>query len=325
MSYMINRYLFVVFFVSALMDAAGQPVKPELFAPGIISGAVHDAAPAFSPDGKTVYFHRSGPALSAVILVSRLRNGVWSAPDIASFSGSWQDIEPAMAPDGSYLIFSSNRPVVPGGKRLDGVWNGKVWPTGGGNLWRVDRKGEGWGEPYRLPDMINRDASVFSPAITGDGTLYFMRPVGDSGKFHLYRSAYRDGSYEQPVAAPFSSADTVGDVDPAVAPDESFLVFSSRRPPATQNELFIVFRNGAVWGVPRSLGVEVNRSVGNIEARLSPDHRRLYFSSTWVPKTDDPGEAGSKRRAMACSEWETGMLNIWWVPLDKWLEEREKG
>src|SRR5579859_7530720 len=113
---MVMRCLFLLLFVSAMMDAAGQSVEPELFAPGIISGAVHDASPAFSPDGKTVYFHRSGPGLAGVILVSHLREGRWSEPEIASFSGVWQDIEPAMAPDGSYLIFASNRPIVPGGK-----------------------------------------------------------------------------------------------------------------------------------------------------------------------------------------------------------------
>src|SRR5580700_11258572 len=87
------------------------PDSPQVFGPGIISGPVHDMAPAFTPDGKTVYFHRSGPGLTGVILVSYLRNGAWSRPGIASFSGQWQDIEPAMSPDGSYLLFSSNRPV----------------------------------------------------------------------------------------------------------------------------------------------------------------------------------------------------------------------
>ena len=147
-----------------------QTVEPELLGPGIISGPVADAAPAFSPDGQTVYFHRSGVAMHGTILVSRLRAGVWSRPEVAAFSGQWQDIEPAMSPDGSYLIFSSNRPVVAGGKVLNGVWNSQPYPGGGGNLWRVDRVGAGWGEPRRLPDVINSDSSVFSPAVTAEMT-----------------------------------------------------------------------------------------------------------------------------------------------------------
>src|ERR1700744_4287945 len=170
-----------------------QTIRPEMFAPGVIFGPVDDASPTFTPDGKTVYFHRGGVALGRVILGSHLLNGKWSAPVIAPFSGQWGDIEPAMAPDGSSLIFASNRPATPGGKALNGFYNNQVAPQGGGNLWRTDRRDNPWSKPYRLPDIINSDSAVFSPAITADGSLYFMKPVGDTGKFHIYRSAYRNG------------------------------------------------------------------------------------------------------------------------------------
>src|SRR6266404_1214915 len=203
------RWLFVTPFVLPMVGAFAvlpvggafsQKIEPVVVAPGEISASVNDAAPAFSPDGNTVYFHRSGPSLRGTILVSHRRGGIWSKPEIASFSGGWQDIEPAMAPDGSYLIFSSNRPAAAGGKVLNGSWNSQHYPGGGGNLWRVDRAGAGWSEPRRLPDVINSDSSVFSPAVTADGSLFFMKPVGDTGHFHLYRSAFRDGRYEAPVA-----------------------------------------------------------------------------------------------------------------------------
>src|SRR5690242_3108722 len=93
---------------------SSTPGVPEIFAPGVISGAGHGAAPAFTPDGKSVYFQRSTPA-GSVILVSHWARGKWSAPEIAPFSGEWNDIEPAMAPDGSFLVFISSRPITPGG------------------------------------------------------------------------------------------------------------------------------------------------------------------------------------------------------------------
>jgi Tol biopolymer transport system component len=315
------RQLFV--FTSLSLFAVGafaQTLEPELFAPGTISGPVADAAPAFSPDGQTVYFHRSGASMHGTILVSRLHSGVWSRPEVAVFSGQWQDIEAAMAPDGSYLIFSSNRPAKAGGKVLNGTWNGQHYPGGGGNLWRVDRQGDGWGEPWRLPVLINSDSSVFSPAVTADGSLYFMRPVGDTGRFHIYRSAYQNGTYQAPVAVPFRAADTVSDVDPAVAADESFIVYSSRRLPAKTMELFIVFRKGRIWSEPQPLGAEVTRGLPCIEARLSPDGKKLFFSSGWTPKPADFGEPGSAKWALEHSEWETGQMNIWSVPLVKWMQ-----
>ena len=306
---------------AAYVHAQTMNVKPELFAPGVISGPVNDAAPVFTPDGKTVYFHRGGPALGLFILVSHLKNGKWSMPEPASFSGQWQDLEPAMAPDGSYMIFSSNRPATPGGQAIDGDWGGAHYPQKGGNLWRVDRKGDGWSEPYRLPDIINGTSATFSPAITADGSLYFMKPVA-TGKFHIYRSAFRNGQYEEPLPVPFSAADSVGDVDPAVSADDSFLVFSSGRSGLKRQELFIVFRKNGQWGVPVSLGEEVNRGIGNVEAKLSPDNRRLYFATSYGQTATYPTDPESVKRKLQETEWDTGGSNIWSVPLDRWLNNR---
>jgi Tol biopolymer transport system component len=214
----ISCYLLFLAACISCLPSHAQTITPKLFGPGSISGPVNDAAPAFTPDGKTVYFHRSGTSLGAVILVSHWKKDKWSTPDIAPFSGQWSDIEPAMSPDGSYMIFSSNRPNRPGGQPLNGYWNNQRFPGSGGNLWRVDRKGDGWGEPYRLPDLINSDSSIFSPAVAANGNLYFMKPVGDTGKFHIYCSPYRNGKFEQAAPVPFSAADTISDVDAAVAP-----------------------------------------------------------------------------------------------------------
>jgi len=296
----------------------GQTLTPEIFGPGVISGPVNDAAPSFTPDGKTVYFHRSSATLG-VILVSHWKDGRWSEPDIAPFSGRWSDIELAMAPDGSYMIFASNRPATPDGKPLNGCWNGQHYPQAGGNLWRVDRKGDGWGEPHRLPDLVNSGSSIFSPAITADGSLYFMKPVADTGKFHIYRAAYRNGQFESPIPVSFSAADTISDVDCTVAPDESFLIFSSRRPPAKKMDLFFVTRVNGKWSEPVDMGDEVNRSYCN-EARLSPDHRTLYFSSGYLPSVTYPSDPATTKQALLHSEWETGASNIWFIPLDRWLK-----
>src|SRR5215813_13458438 len=101
-----------------------SPKAPTIFAPGVISGPAHDSAPAFTPDGQTVYFARGGGA-GGTILVSHLRKGRWSHPEIAAFSGEWSDIEPAMSPDGSFLIFVSNLPANSTGKPVDGFFEGK--------------------------------------------------------------------------------------------------------------------------------------------------------------------------------------------------------
>lgn len=66
------------------------------------------AAPAFSPDGRTVYFFGTRGD-NSWIFTSQESGGKWTTPETASFSGTFRDIEPAFAPDGSYLLFSSSR------------------------------------------------------------------------------------------------------------------------------------------------------------------------------------------------------------------------
>src|SRR5579864_1197700 len=109
----------VVTGVSSLGVAQGADNSPRLFAPGVISGPADDLSPAFTPDGKTVFFTR-GNASGSVIMVSTLVGGRWTAPTIAPFSGKWNDLEATMSPDGSFLVFASNRPAVDGGAALDG-------------------------------------------------------------------------------------------------------------------------------------------------------------------------------------------------------------
>lgn len=255
--------------------------NPELvlFAPGILPGTSNlVAAPAFAPDGKSVYFGQTKKPDHITIVAAYLNGGAWTSPVIAPFSGDYPNLEPAFDPHGKYLIFASSRPVAQGDSLINGNWNGKLWAGKGGNLWRANYSKKGWGEPVRLPEVINKNNSVFSPAVAGDGSLYFMR-ADSGGVFHIYRSQYKNGRYQTPIRASFC-LDKYGDYDPAVAPDESFLIFSSPRPPAQKStDLFIVFRTTTGWSEPIDLRQAVSNKVFGVEARLSPDLKTLYFTN----------------------------------------------
>ena len=239
-------------------------------------------SPAFSPDGHSVCFTEADSKTSTIV-VSYAQSGHWSSPQPAPFSGQARDLEPDFSPDGKFLIFSSNRPSEPGASPLDGHYNGKVFPAAGGHLWKVTRKRNAWQQPQLLPASINVNDAVFSPAVTADGSLYFMRADDGGGIFHIYRSQFRHGHYDPPVRAPFSNT-TYGDYDPAVAADESFLIFSSPRPPAPHaTDLFIVFRTAAGWSDPIDLRSVLSSDVSGVEARLSPDHQTLYFTGPRPP------------------------------------------
>ena len=271
------RPLIVIACVATVAHAQEQPAP---FAPGAIPDSANALSPVFAHDCRTVWYTTGFGGTHSVIVRSRLENGKWTDPTTAEFSGQWRDLEASMAPSGKYLVFASNRPATDGGTPIDGNWGGKVRPGNGGNLWRVDRHGDGWGTPVRLPDVINASTSVFSPAVVGDGSLYFMKASPETGKFQIYRSQMTKGEYGAPERLPWSD-EQWSNVDPAVAPDESFVIFSSSRPPTAEKDLdlFIVRRRDGKWGEPESLGPRVNSPKGEIEARLSPDTRTLFFAS----------------------------------------------
>jgi WD40-like Beta Propeller Repeat len=298
---------------------AGSALVPHLFAPGTISGPADDTSPTFCPDGSCVLFARSNASYST-LLVSFQHDGQWSPPEIAPFSGTWKDMEPAMSPDGSFLVFASNRPSIGGGQPIDGTYDGRTLPGGGGALWRVGRRGDTWTEPVRLPDVLNSNTSVFSPCVVQDGSIYFMQPEGPPGTFHIYKSEFQGGAYGTPVRVNLGDADTE-EVDPAVAPDESFIVFSSRHPSLhDKNRLHIAFRSGQGWTHPTDLGDVTNEKGSNIEARLGPEHRTLYFSTNTVPPaSDSPTREETRRALLDMGVSANGNENIWFVPMAPYL------
>jgi len=251
----------------------------------------------------------------------------WSSPRIASFSGHWRDLEPAMAPDGSYLIFASSRPIDGSGKPIDGHWGGKLHVGRGGHLWRVNREGSSWSKPVLLPETVNRWDSTFSPAIASDGSLYFMAATGKQGHFQLYCAEFRNGAYQPAQLLPFSAGEW-GGVDPAVAPDQSFIVFASNRlpTPANGSDVFIAFRDGnGHWGEPVDLRPLIDNTEGVDELRLGPNGHTLYFTTGRIvapvyPKSLEVSEHGLQQMRA----WNNGNDNIWKIDLAPWLERHAR-
>jgi hypothetical protein len=266
---------FVVLVVS-LAAAQTQPVDERalfapavLFAPGVISTLDFQFNATFTPDGNTVYFSKSDPGFNRItIVLSRRKNGQWTTPEVAPFSGIWKDTDPFVSPDGSKLFFISNR------------------PTGGSNtarkdydMWYVDHTATGaWGEAMHLGAPVNSDGFEMYPSLSRDGTLYFCGVRSEHPGPHLYRSRLVNGQYTTPELLPFSGP--ASDLDPTIAADDRFIVFSSRdRGGEGQGDLFVSFHHGEDWTAPKNLGPVINSSFSEIATGLSPDNRTLYFAS----------------------------------------------
>jgi WD40 repeat protein len=294
----------------ACIAAAGAPPPlpaASIFAPGEITATVDDGAATFTPDGNTVVFMRGTDSFT--LMQSHRENGHWSPPHTASFSGQWRDFDPAMAPDGSYLLFVSNRPTTLGGRPVDAVRNGTTRSGQGMAIWRVDRRGADWGTPVRLPDTVNACSMTFAPSVAADGTVYYMG-CSQGGDFKPMRSTPRGGGFAPAQILALGDAQAVIR-DPAVAPDQSFVVYSIKHAPKEPYRLALSWRKGDGWTEPCDLGDTVNGGKHSMGAQLGAENRTLFFySDRKLPPTD----------AHAGADWDNGDDHIWQVSLAPWLD-----
>lgn len=240
---------------------------------GIIDPRSDDTL-AFTPDGNTVFFDRS-EGKHKTIMVSHRLAGHWSKPEIASFSGHWFDQDPVVAPDGRYLLFNSDRPMRPDGKPLvQDYFRGGPGP--GSNIWKVERRGNGWGKPVWLGPVINDDVFVDFASIARDNTLYYLRWDRQAKVMHTWRARYRDGHYLSPERAGLGDP-SVSTHDPAIAPDQSFIVFDYGKVKGGLGRLCIAFREGDHWSRPIDLGDVVNQDIP-WGSHMAFDGRAIYFT-----------------------------------------------
>jgi len=301
--------------VTALAQSASAP-PAQLFAPGVISGPANDGSPTFSANGKTLFFTRYAAHWS-VILESHLENGAWTEPVVAPFSGQWPDSSPTWSPDGKYLIFVSTRPKTP---LKESPKPGEPIPGIVSNLWRVDQTPAGWSEPVRLPDEVNISGAIFKPSVAANGDV-FLTVIGPGAAKSIYVSLLRNGTYQPATLLPFSDGSKL-DVDPEVAPDESFLVFSSggRVDGDPHERLYLVRREGDHWGTPTMIRYQKDEtkygpSTDN-EPKLGRDGLTLYFSSdrteaTHFPRTHEQAVDDLER----LNQWDNSNSNVWMISL----------
>ena len=259
-----------IFFIALIVVSIGARAfaAAELVGPGTISTPDNELNSAFTPDGRTMYFTRTAGANGrfGVIVKSTLRNGRWTTPEVASFSGRYSDYDPFVSPDGSQLFFISKRQTK---RDFD--------------IWVVDREGSGWGTPRNLGAPINTEGDELYPAVATDGTLYFSScgRRDSRGRCDLYRSRLRDGRYLEPENLGDAINTPASETDAYVAPDQSYLVFAAYgRPDAIgDGDLYVSFFRGGAWSAPRLLGSDINTSAREYCPIVSPDGKYFYFTS----------------------------------------------
>ena len=268
----ISLLLFCVPLVFLKTSSQSLP-QAKLFVEGVINTDADEYGPAFTSDGKTLYFtRRVNRRDSELIYVSRLEGGKWTAPELAPFSGKYFDKEPFVAPDGQRIFFASLRPV-------DGVEpkNRRDF-----NIWFVEKTASGWSEPKHAGPAVNSSAYENYPSVASNGTLYFAgEREGGKGGNDLYRARLVNGKYEQVERLDELNTPNV-DADPYIAPDESYLIFCSDRGGGFgSGDLYISFNRNGRWTEPKNLGATINTPDFEYTPLISPDGKWLFLSRGW--------------------------------------------
>ena len=244
---------------------------PEMFALGAVSTPAHEFSCSFTPDGEEFYFTRKDPKLNEnVIMVTKLRDGTWTEPRVVPFVENQLSFEPLVTPDGSRLYFSSGMPVP-----------GQTGPPM--NILYVEREGDGWG-PAKNPGPPFNPAKAMYVSMTTDGTVYTTDISEGPGKECIAVSRKVEGKYQQleRLGPPINAG--TQNMYPFIAPDESYLILTSRRPSEEiSSVLCISFKKpDQSWSEPRAIDVGMKAALPFV----THDGRFLFFTGGEQGKSD---------------------------------------
>ena len=276
----------------------GQPMPgliPEIFAPGIVNTDAIELNGVVSPDGRGFYFTRLVGGVDTDTMHQVVyADGKWDEPRELLLFPTKVRVESAdmvLSADGRELYFLAKHTNVITG------------PEPNYDLWVSYRVNGDWSEATLVGPPISTAANELYPVFGADGSLYFSsdRAGGLSrrlpGMFasDLYRSPrLPDGSFGQPVnlGPPVNSDYGTGDM--SLAPDESYMVMSLRRPGNLgRGDLYVSFRHSdGTWGQPVSLGDKINTEHHEWCPMVTPDGNYLFFSR-WLGETWETATAGN--------------------------------
>jgi len=277
---------------------------PEIFAPGIVSKGYNECMAFFTPDGKEFYFMLWG-APHGLILFMKEESNRWTKPQVASFSGKYHG-KFSLSPDGNKIVFSSNRPLDGRGEPIESYYS-----------WIVERNVTGWSEAKNLGTLINLEKSFAAyPTISKNGNLYFFSDrEGGVGNCDIWVSKFVNGHYTEPENLGKSINTKLPEVDPFIAPDESYIIFCRRDDGFGRFDLFISFREAdGSWTKAKNMTDKINSIAGEICPSVSPDEKYFFFSSNrTVHKNYSKTPITYEEKIKILNSPGNGSIDIYWV------------
>jgi hypothetical protein len=205
---------------------------------------------------------------------SEIVNGAWTVPAVLDITRTSGGGSPTFSANGNVFYFRAPKPDA----------DPTVRPRPG-QLWRVSYDAGNWGEPMPENDLlpVQEGATFASFCFAENGNLYFDYGGPDeTGEWwwKIYFSEFQDGGYLAPEVMGNGINDGEASWCPWIAPDESFIIYSSHREGEFgRGDLYINFKNDkGRWSGPTNMGRNVNTDMQERFPSMSPDGKYLFFT-----------------------------------------------
>jgi len=257
--------------------AAAADWGPPQRLPDTVNSPYKDCGVCATADGNTIYFasNRANPGrLECDIYRSSRAGSSWSAAELVPgpINTEAEEGSPCLTADDKRMYFHRGRLGTPNG-----------------DIYASDWTGSGWGEPYKVPGLVNRDDKwETNPGVTTDGaTLYFVGecwPGNLAQVSNIWRSHWAGSAWGEPELVPGINT-TRGEGDPDPTYDGQYLYFWSKR-----DNAFWLYRAedvGGGWANVVRLDSSIN---GQYDICADPfvtqDGRYLFFSRTVIGQSN---------------------------------------
>jgi len=243
---------------------------PEVFLPGVVSTQeFFEFSNTISPDGKEFYFVRRINNKD-IPMVVRWENGTLLQPEEAKFLKNVDGFEPHFSPDGSKLYITRFAPP-PSGINEDKNLSPQDMEAQMVNIWAMDKQNTGWGEPKFCVNGMYVTTSNSGAIYTTDIRSRSLR---------ICRFQFVDGKYSQRESLNGGVNSPSPGAHPCITPDESYIVFDSKRGSDPENaDLFVCFKQkDGNWSEAYRLDA-LNTNWNDLCPAISPDGRYLFYMS----------------------------------------------